>query len=62
MDDSTDVVGAIEEFTKLIKDDAVSALDGCVDKEKTEIYFFDQSLHCVCYFLKDLFGIRMKKK
>ena len=33
MDDSTDVVVAIDEFTNINKDNAVSALDGFVDKE-----------------------------
>ena len=33
MDDSTDVVVAIEEFTNINKDNAVSALDDFVDEE-----------------------------
>ena len=46
MDDPTDVVLAIEEFTKINIGDAVSALDGFVVKENEERgHFFDQSFH-----------------
>ena len=56
MDDLTDVVAVIEEFTNINKVDAVSALDGFVDEEHYDWdIFFYQSLHCVWYFLKDLF-------
>ena len=63
MGDSTDVVMAVEEFNNINKDNAVSALDGFVYEENDDWdILFDQSLHCVWYFLKDLFQIRMKKK
>ena len=36
MDDPTDVIVAIEEFTNIHKDNAVSALDGFVDEENKD--------------------------
>ena len=36
MDDHTDVVVTIEEFTNINKDDAVPALDGFVDKDNED--------------------------
>ena len=62
INDPTDIVVAIEEFANINKDDAVSALDGFVDKKWGLRYIFYQSLHFMCYFLKDLSGMRMKKK
>ena len=36
MDDSTDVIVAIEEFTNIYKDNAVLVLDAFVDKENED--------------------------
>ena len=63
MDDPTYVVAAIEEFTNISEDDAVSSFDCFFDEENNDWdQFFNQSLHCVQYFLKDLFEIRKKEK
>ena len=62
MDDPNDVVAANEKFANINEEDAVSALDGFVVEENNEeIYFVDQSLHCVWYISNDLFEMRMKK-
>ena len=51
IDDDTDVVVAIEEFAKINKDDAVSALDGFVDEENEDwdLFFWSQSPLCVLF-------------
>ena len=49
MNDPIDVVVAIEEFTNINKDGAVSALDGFVDKENEDWdqFFWSKSPLCV---------------
>ena len=50
MDDFTDVVVAIEEFTNINKDNAVSASDGFVDKESEDRSIFrSKSPLCVLF-------------
>ena len=51
MDDSTDVVVAIEEFTNINKDNAVSALDDFVDEENEycDQLFWSKSPLCVLF-------------
>ena len=56
MDSPIHVVAAIEEFANINKGNAASAFDCFVNEES------DQSFHCVWYFLKDLFELRMKMK
>ena len=51
MDDSTDVVVAVEEFANTNKDDAASALGGFVDKENEDwdLFFWSKSPLCVLF-------------
>ena len=61
MNDPTDIVVAIEEFASINKDDAVSGLDGFVDKENEDWdLIFWSKCSSYGYFWKDSFWMRMK--
>ena len=51
MDDRTDVVAAIEKFTNINKDDAVSVLDGFVEKENDDwdLFIWIKSPLCMIF-------------
>ena len=51
MDNPTDVVAAIEELANINKDNAVSAIDGFVDKENDEwdLFFWSKSPLCMIF-------------
>ena len=58
MNDPTDVVVAIIEFTNINKDDAVSALDSFVDEEneKWEVFFSSKSPLCVLFLERSVWN------